>query len=890
MNLHDLLLRFKAIFLRRRVEAELEEELQTHLELQIRKHVAAGMGVREAWTKAHRDFGGLELAKENCRDARRVNVIDNFLQDFRYAVRGLRRDSVLTLVALSTLAVCIGANTTVFSIVDSVMVRPLPYPSPERLYWISERMGRNRAEAAIGADYYSLREQNRVFEDVAAYSTRTVNLTRVEKPEQLDAALVTPSFFKVFASGPLLGRTLSESEQGVKAPQVAIVSFNFWRTHMASDSRAIGKTILLDGLPRRVIGVMPQGFDYPKGIQIWSPLSMDERNERPRRVDRPMHLVRIVARLKPHVSERQLSTELSHLTSSIYREYPPEFVSAGFLRGLRITAIPLQRQIVGDLRPALLILSGAVALLLLIACANLANLLLARATARTRELAMRMALGSGTARIVKQVLTESLVLAVPGGALGVVIALSAIAALNAWQPVVLQSYPPLALDVTTLGFSAGLTILTALIFGMAPAWTAGRIRIQEALKSTGPVHTGSRTAVQIRRLLVVTQLGIALVLLIGAGLLSRSFVKLATTDLGFPPGNILTLRLNLTGSRYATARNQVQFYGDVLDRVKQLPQVKGAAFSSDLPLSGDDRFYSGAQFEVVGYPLPIAKRPHAGITVVSREFFKTLQVPLRAGRLFNSEDTEHSRNKIVVNEAFARTIFPAEEALNRRINIGPNDPVIWRIVGVVGNIRGGQLGAEPLPLIYRCLCQGGGAELARNGLIVRTAGDPHNAIHGVVGQILSVDREEPVFDIKTMDERLAGALAPRRFHLLLIGTFTAIAILLSAVGVFGVMSYLVMQRNREIGIRIAIGAQSRHVLNLVLKESLVLTSLGITLGVAGAWALTRYLNSMLYGVSSLDALTFALMPVVLTVVAVSASLIPAAKAVRIDPIASLREE
>ncbi len=577
MNLHDLFLRFKAIFWRRHVEAELDEELQTHLELQIRKHIAAGMSAQEARTKARRDFGGVELAKESCRDARRVNFIDNFLQDCRYAVRGLRRDSVLTLVALLTLAVCIGANTTVFSIVDSVMVRPLPYPSPERLYWISERMGRNRAEAAIGADYYSIREQNRVFEDVAAYSTRTVNLTRVEKPEQLDAALVTPSFFKVFASGPMLGRTLSESEQGVSAPQVAILSFDFWRTHMASDSRAIGKTIMLDGIPRVVIGVMPQGFDYPKGIQIWSPLSMDERNERPRRVDRPMHLVRIVARLKPHVSERQLNTELSHLTSSIYREYPKEFVSAGFLRGLQITAIPLQRQIVGDLRPALLILSGAVALLLLIACANLANLLLARATARTRELAMRMALGSGTARIVKQVLTESLVLALPGGVLGVVIAFSAIAALNAWQPVVLRSYPPLALDGATLGFSAGLTLLTALIFGMAPAWTAGRIRIQEALKSTGPVHTGGRTAMQIRRLLVVTQLGIALVLLISAGLLSRSFVKLATTDLGFPPGNILTLRLNLTGTRYAKPGNQVQFFGDVLDRVKRLPQVKDAA-------------------------------------------------------------------------------------------------------------------------------------------------------------------------------------------------------------------------------------------------------------------------------------------------------------------------
>ncbi|MDQ2947611.1 MAG: FtsX-like permease family protein, partial [Acidobacteriota bacterium] len=531
------------------------------------------------------------------------------------------------------------------------------------------------------------------------------------------------------------------------------------------------------------------------------------------------------------------------------------------------------------------------ALLLLIACANLANLLLTRATARTRELAMRMALGSGTARIVRQVLTESLVLALPGGAMGVLFAFLAITTLNGWKPLVLQSYPPLTLDLTTLGFSAGLTFLTALIFGMAPAWTSGRIRIQEALKSAGPVNAGSRTATRIRHILVVTQLGVALVLLISAGLLSRSFVKLATTDLGFSADNVLTLRLNLTGSRYAEPEKQIQFYIDVLERVKRLPQVKAAAFSSDLPLSGDDRFYSGAQFEIAGHPLPMAQRPQAGITVVSREFFRTLEIPLRAGRLFDFEDTEHSRDNIIVNEAFAKKVFPAENALYQRIVIGPNNPVSWRIVGIVGNIRGGQVGAEPLPLIYRCLCQGGGTELSRSGLLVRTTGDPHNAVPGVVGQILSVDRAEPVFDVvKTMDERLAAALAPRRFYLLLIGTFTVIAILLSAVGVFGVMSYLVTQRNREIGIRIAIGAQSTRVLSLVLEESMILTSIGIVIGVTGAWGVTRYLNSMLYGVTALDALTFVSMPILLILVSIFASLIPAIRAVQIDPAIVLRED
>lgn len=890
MSLYDLLLRFKAVVRRGRMEEELGEELRTHLELQVQKHVAAGLNIEEARVKARREFGAVEIVKENCRDERRVNFIDNFRQDFRYAARGLRRDLGFALVALFTLAICIGANTTVFSVVNAVMLRPLPYPSAERLYWLGEQMGKNRAEAGMGADYYSLREQNRVFSDVAAYSPRTFNLTDVEKPEQLDAAMVSPSFFKVLASPPLLGRTLAESEQGADAPDVVILSYSFWRSHLASDPRAVGKEISLDGLPYTVIGVMPQGFDYPKGVQLWKPLSMDERNERPRRVDRPMHIVSMIAPLKPNISDRQLSTELSRLTASIYREYPKEFASAGFLQGLRITATPLQRQMVGDLRPALLILSGAVALVLLIACANLASLLLTRSTTRSREFAMRMALGSGTARIVRQVLTESLVLALPGGAIGLIVGSLSVAVLNLWKPLVLQSYPPLVLDVNTLAFSVGLTFITALVFGMAPAFAVGRIRIQEALKSAGSMHTGSRTATRVRHLLVVVELGIALMLLIGAGLLGRSFLKLARTDLGFPTDRLLTLRFNLTGGRYAKSPQQMQFYDDVRERVERLPQVKEAAFSSDLPLSGEDRFYSGAQFEVAGRPLPMGQRPQAGITVVGREYFSTLRIPLRAGRLFNLEDTERSSEDIVVNEAFAEKIFPGEDALDHRIVMGPNDPVNWKIAGIVGNVQGGQLGASPLPLIYRCLCQGGGPELSRTSLIVRAAGDPQNAIRAVVGQIHSVDRDEPVFDIKTMDKRLADSLAPRRFQLLLIGTFTVIAIVLSAVGVFGVMSYMVTRRNREIGIRIALGAQPQDVLGLVLGESVLLALLGTALGIAGAWGVTRYLSSMLYGVTALDTMTFTAMPIVLSAIVIFASLIPAARALQIDPVTALRED
>jgi putative ABC transport system permease protein len=771
-----------------------------------------------------------------------------------------------------------------------VMLRPLPYPAPDRLYWITERMGRDQAEVIIGADYYSLRAGNKIFEDIAAYNTFTLNRTGVERPEQLDAAQVTPSFFKVLATQPLTGRYLAASEKGPKAPAVVVLSYVFWHSRLASDPHILGKTISLDGAPNTVIGVMPQGFDYPKGALLWQPSTLDEAGQLPRLVTRPMRLVSVLARLKPETSPQALDTDLNRMTNIIYREYPKEFVSGGFLKGMQLLATPLQRRMIGDLRPALLVLSGAVALVLFIACANLANLLLARATVRRRELAVRMALGSGRARIIKQVLTESLVLALPGGAAGVLIAFFAVWALNAWKPLLLQNYPPLTLDVTTLLFTLGITVLTGLVFGAVPALTAAGIGIQEALKSSGRTQTGNRGTARLRYTLVVAELGMSLVLLIGAGLLGRSFLKLSTVPLGFSPENILTLRFNLTGSRYAAAQSQVEYYERALERIKQLPQVKQAAISADLPLSGEQNS-EGSSFQVTGRPpLPMAQQPSTNISRVSQEFFAALGIPLRSGRLFDSQDTARAPDNIVVNEAFARKIFPGENALGRQIFIGPNFPVRWTIVGIVGSTRAGQLGMEPKPLIYRCLCQGGSPFEVRTGLLVRTASDPRSAVHAIESQIYSVDRNEPVFDVKTMDERLADALAPQRFHLLLIGIFAAIAIGLAAVGVYGVMSYLVTQRSREIGIRLALGAQLKDVLRLTLGETLKWTTLAAAAGLGCAWALTRYLASMLYGVTTLDAMTFAAMPFLLIVIALVATLAPALRALRIDPATVLREE
>ena len=821
----------------------------------------------------------------------------------RHAVRSLRRQPALLVSATATLALAIGANTTVFSLVDTVLVRPLPYPGSERIYWIGEHFGRMATDVAVGADYYSIREENRVFEDVAAYDSIYVNWAGTDAPAQLLAGQVTPSFFRVMGTPPMLGRYLAPGEEGSKAPPVAVLSYPFWRTRLGSDTRIVGKTITIDGLPTQVIGVMPQGFDYPHGTQFWRPLDMDEGAQRPRLSSRPMRLVEMAARLRPGIGQPALDGEMARLEHNLRQEYPPEFNRDGFLNGFSFTAVPLQRRIAGDLRPALLVLTGAVVLVLLIACVNVANLLLARAGERQRELAVRLALGAGRGSVVRQMLLESLLLAVPGSAAGIAIAALAIGALNRYKPLILDRYPAMPLDFVMLVFTAGLTFLTALVFGMAPALAASGIRILEALKSSGHTQSGGRRAARARRLLVVAELGCSLVLLVGAGLLARSFLNLVRVPLGFPPDHLVAFRVHLTARRYASAEAQMGFYQEVLGRIRQLSGVRSAAISTDIPLSGSHP-YSGMMFQVEGRaPLPMAQRPQAGGAMVSPEFFAAMGIPVLKGRIFNEHDAYRqtgqaaidrgydphgSATAIVVNEAFARKIFPGEDPVGRTIVSGPNNRSA--IVGVVGSIRANSLGAEPEPLVYSCACGTGNRFLTRMAILVRTTGDPHDAIRGIEQQVYAVDPRQPVSDVLTMEERLAASRAPQQFQLVLVGAFGLTALLLAAVGVYGVMSFLVARRGREIGIRIALGARSGDVLRLMLRETASLAALALVVGLAGAWALTRYAKSMLYGITALDPPSFVMAAVVLVVVILAATASPVRRASRVDPMAALREE
>ena len=885
--LRILRLRVRSLFQRGAADRELDDELRFHLDHQVEQNIAAGMDPIEARYAALRQFGSLAQHKDESRDARNTRVIESSWEDSRYAIRNLRRDPFLALAATVTLAVCIGANTTMFSVANSILIRPLPYPNSDRIDWISERSGPAQQDLGAAPDYFALREQNRIFEDVASFSPFTANWTGIERPEQLDAADVTPSFFRVMGTQPMLGRTLTPDEVGPKAPPVAIVSYAFWRIRLGSDPQILGKTIALDRLPRTIVGVMPQGFDFPRGTQIWLPHRIDRATQSfPLQPSSAILVVAIVARRKADVTPLEAATEMNRLTFAIRALYPQEFRKRGFRNDLAIAATPLREHLTGQVRPAILVLTGAVAMVLLIACANIANVLMARAGSRQRELAVRLALGSGRARIIRQMLTESLVLALPGGAAGIGLAWLAVHMLDATKPAILVRYPAISMDWRVLAFTIALLLATGLLFGMAPALSAAGIHIHEALKSAGFTHSAARGATRLRKVLVVAEVAVSLVLLIGAGLLTRSFLNLAHTELGFQSDRLLTFRMMPIGS---FDHDDQPLFSQVLDRLQHLSVVRSATMADDFPLSNEE-FIPTARIRVQGRPfVAFADRPLVNDTVVGPEFFHTLGIPLKSGRVFDAHDVVPAAEPVVVNEAFVRRIFPGEDPVGRQLGYGPDERNIkLTIVGVIGNIRGAALGADPPSVLYRCSCAG--LSLFRAGYLVRTSVAPETAIRAIEQQVHVVDRDQPIYDVKTMDQRRDAALAPERFQLILLGCFAVIAILLATAGVYGTMSYLVARRTREIGIRMAMGARQADVLRMVLGETTVLVLLAIATGLGGAWAVTRYIRSMLYGVSELDPTTFAITSVLLAAIVLIAALGPARRAVLIDPMTALRGE
>jgi putative ABC transport system permease protein len=806
---------------------------------------------------------------------------DDLRQDVRYAIRSLTKTPSWTVLAALTVALGIAGTATMFSIVNEVLLRPLPFSHPHQLYWIGELLFNFKQEFAIAGDYFTMREQTQAFSQMAAFNTSGVNWSGTERPEQLTVSRVTASFFSLLGVPPLRGRVFRADEDVPDANLTVVLSYALWQRRFGGDPAILGKTIRLDRQPALVIGVMPRRFDFPKGTELWMPFRLNEAEQRQRQ---RFAIVSIVARTKDGVSSAQVATEMSRLTPIVENEYHANGSSAD----AKLFATPLQERLVGQIRPAILVLAGAVALMLGIVCFNVANLMLARASGRRREIAIRVALGAPRRRIVSQLVTESVFVSLLGGALGIAFTNIIVGILNSSRPLALAGFPEVSLDAATIGFTFGLSLVIGVIFGLAPAIGAHGFSLREALQQESRSAAGSLSLRRLRQGLVVAQLGASLTLLIGSGLLAKSFLKLRDTDPGFRPDRVLTARINLAGPSYSSRQRQIEFYERVLEKLRAAPGVVSAAVTTSIPFNGDG-LPNSAVFRIENHPAAArGQEPQTSLMAVSPDFFNTLSIPLLEGRLLDARDRPGS-NTIVVNQTFRRRFFPTEDPVGRRIRIGVTDDPAWlQIVGVVGDIHQNGLDRDAEPWFYQCYFQGEIDFLQRMGILIRTSSDFPSLPSMVARLVTSIDPDQPVFDIKTMDQRLADSLASRRFNAVWIGCFAVAAILLAAIGVYGVMSYLVTLRTQEMGIRLALGARPGQVLHLIVREGLVLAIAGSAVGLAGAFALRRFLSLLLFGVSTLDPAIYSGFTAALLIAVLAACYGPGMRAARVDPVTSLR--
>jgi predicted permease len=816
---------------------------------------------------------------------------DEVTQDVRYTSRILVKTPSWTALAVLTVALGIAGAASMFSIVNAVLLRPLPFSQPHQLYWLGELLFGVKQEVALAADYFAMREQSQAFTQMAAFDTSSVNWSGTERPEQLTASHVTASFFCLLGVPPLRGRVFRADEDVPEARLAVVLSYALWQRQFGGDPAIIGKTIRLDRQPALVIGIMPRRFDFPKGAELWMPFKLNETEQRERL---RLVIVRIVARARGGVSAAHLAAEMDRLSRVVENEWRASGATqsaAASIAGVKIFATPLQERLVRQIRPAILVLAGAVVLMLGIVCFNVANLMLARASGRRREITIRVAVGAPRKRIVSQVVTESLFVSLLGGAVGIAITGVVVGILNSSRPLALAGLPEIAIDAATIGFTLGLSILVGLIFGLAPALSSLDFSLREALQKESRSAVGSLTLRRLRQGLVVAQLGMSLMLLIGSGLLAKSFLKLRDADPGFRPDRVMTARVNLAGPSYSSRQRQIEFYERVLEKLRAAPNVVSAAVTTSIPLNGDGAPNS-AVFRIENHPIaPRGQEPQTSLMAVSPDFFKTLSIPLLEGRLLDARDRLGSADAIVINQTFRRRFFPNEDPIGRRISIGVTDDPVWlQIVGVVGDIRQNGLDHDAEPWFFQCYLQSQLDFLRRMGILIRTSSDSASLRSIIAGLVTSIDPDQPLYDIKTMDQRLADSLASRRFNAAWIGCFALAATLLAAIGVYGVMSYLVTLRTQEMGIRLALGARPEQVLQLIAREGLVLGVVGNTIGLAGAYMLRRFLSILLFGVSTLDPAVYAGCTAALLIAAFAACCGPGLRAARVDPVTSLRHD
>ena len=817
--------------------------------------------------------------------------MEPLVKDIQYGFRNLVKRPSYTAISLITLALGIGATSAIFSVVNSVLLRPLAYRDSDRLVMIWGNFSKLNIErlTAKAAEYEDYRTQNQIFDQVAAFNNQSFNLTSVDQAERIVGARVTANLFSMLGAQTELGRSIATDEAEAGHNMVVVLSHGFWQRHFGGEATAVGQRLKLNDQDYTVIGVMPAGFQFPHAslpfaqpAEVWIPLAYSSEQVAQRQG--PYYL-NVLAHLKPGITLSQTRTQMNTLGQMFEKEYRGYRGPNGEDGGWRITIAPLQEEAVGNSRTALLILFGAVGLVLLIACANVANLMLVRATAQQKEVAIRAALGAGRWRIARQWVIESLLLALLGSGLGLLLARWSIDLLIKLGPVGLPRVQEIKIDARVVVFTTGLAILTGVLCSLIPALRASNLDLQSALKESRTLGGGRRQ--YGRNLLVVGEVALSLMLLIGAGLLVKTFVRLQRVNPGVAADQVLTAQINLPESRYREPAQASAFYRELIERLETLPGVQGASVSTMRPLNGTAR---NDPFAIEGRPFDSSNLTSAGWQMVDVNYFRTLGIPVVQGRDLTAQDTdEKSPIVAIVNEAMARRFWPNENPIGRRITLGlprPDNPWVT-IVGIAKDLPHRAIDSPPEPDWY--LSRALGPQRDRY-LFVRTAGDPTNLAAAIRSQVSAIDREQPVTNIKAMRDVIAETIAPRKFNMLLFGLFAAIAVVLAAMGIYGVISYAVAERTQEIGIRVALGARAVDVMNLVLRGGLKLALIGIAIGLAGAFALTRLMKSVLFGVTPTDAVTFASVSVGVIAVALLACYIPARRATKVDPLVALRYE
>jgi putative ABC transport system permease protein len=873
-------LRLRSLFRRDHVERDLSDELQFHLDQKTKANIVNGMTPDNARQKARREFGGLELSKENCRDTRRVSYLHDILQDALFGLRMLRNSPVFALVAILTLALGIGANTAIFSVIHGVLLRPLPFPKQDQLMMLWERDNEGRRSHTSWATFMDWNRLNHSFSGIAAVSFWTPTFIGAHDAETLNGFRASSVLFDLLGVKFAHGRNFLPTEDVRGNNFVVILSYGFWQRRFGADPAVVGKTVQLGTRAYTVVGILPEqlpsvfSLDPRKPADIYTPLAYDDTLPYACRDCR--HL-RAFARLKDGLSITQAEAEMNQISANLFREYPTAYSAAG------VTLTPLKEYVVGDVRTALWVLLGSVGFVLLIACMNVANLLLAWATRRQREVALRAALGAQRARMVRQFLTESLLLTLLGGGFGLFLAWVSVELLQRIQLVNLPRLHDVHIDAWTFAFTFGISLVTGLVFGLLPAFRASRLDLNETLKESGKSSAGKERH-RLRSALVFADVALALLLLTGAGLMMKSFVRLLEVKPGFDPSHTLTLTLSLWGPKSADAP-AVAFFDQVLQHIQALPGVKSAGIVSQLPLGGNMDMY-GVHVEGKMLSNP-EEDPSADRYSVTPGYLRAMRIPLLRGRGFDEGDVAASPMVVLVNESMAQQFWPGEDPIGKRLKMGDTKGSWRTVVGVVGDVLHRGLDAPHTIQVYLPNTQFADSSVI---LAVRTENDPTPLAAAVRSEIAALDPQVPVSDVETMDEVVSSSVANQRFGALLFLLFGAIALLLTAVGIYGVISYGVAQRTHEIGIRLALGAGRREVLRLIVGEAMRPALLGAALGLCAAFGLTRLLTRLLYNVKPTDPPVFAAVLLILICVALLASYIPARRATRVDPMIALRYE